>query len=438
MSGEIQASAAEIFGVWESADIKFPFIKDEDGKDIRLTNGLYGKYQQHPERRLRKDSYLGLYEPFIQNRNTLATTYGAIIKSHIFNARVRKYESTVEAALDANAVPIEVFFTLIRTANDNLAPLHRYNLLRKEILKLSDGVHDFDLRAPLFEEKPRQYSWNEAIDLCLKGVQPLGDEYISVLKDSFNSGWIDVYENRGKRTGAYSSGTYGVHPYVLMNYNGTMNDIFTLAHEMGHALHTWYTINNQPFVYGDYPIFLAEVASTTNEALLQDYLIKNSENKNEKMNYINAYLDKFSQTFYRQVLFTEFEYESHKLMEEGQAITANRLDDLFGDLYQKYHGESFLLDRETKALWSRVPHFYYNYYVFQYATSFVASSALAKNILEDGEPAKQRYLEFLKSGRSEYPIDTLKKAGTDLSTNAPTITSLQWMDQLLDMLESLL
>ncbi len=438
MTGEIQTAAAEIFGVWDSADIQFPTIKDEEGKEIRLTNALYGRYQQHPDRRLRKDAYMGLYVPFIQNRNTLAISYSSIVKSHLFTSRVRSYPSTVAAALDANAVPVDVYFTLINSATENLAPLHRYNRLRKKVLALTDGVHDYDLRAPLFEQEAKSYSWDEAVRLCIDGLQPMGNDYLSVLKEGFSSGWIDVYENKGKRTGAYSSGTYGVHPYVLMNYNGTLNDIFTLAHEMGHALHTWYTINNQPFVYGDYPIFLAEVASTANELLLQDYLINSAGDKNEKLAYLNAYLDKFSQTFFRQVLFAEFEWESHRLVEEGQALTADKLDSLFGDIYRKYHGDAFVLDRETRALWSRVPHFYYNYYVFQYATSFVASSALVRNILDQGEKARDRFLTFLKSGRSKYPIETLRESGVDLSTAEPTRLALKWMDALLDQVEELI
>lgn len=267
---------------------------------------------------------------------------------------------------------------------------------------------------------------------------PPGDEYNQILKTSFNEGWIDVFENKGKRTGAYSSGTYGVHPYVLMNYNGSMSDVFTLAHEMGHALHTHYTINHQPFVYGDYPIFLAEVASTANEALLQKYMIDTTNLKEDKLAYLNAYIDKFSQTFYRQVIFAEFELRTHELIEKGEALTADKLDELFGDIYKFYHGPNFVLDREAKALWSRVPHFYYNYYVFQYSTSFVASSALVAKIFEEGEPARERFINFLKSGRSKYAIDTLQEAGIDMNSAEPVLLTIKWMDQLLDEMENLI
>lgn len=435
MAGEISQAPAEVFGVWDSADIVFPEMKDEDGNTITISNGLYGKYQQQADRRLRKESYMGLYKPFIEHRNMLAANYSAIIKSHIFNARARNYKSTLEAALDANAVPVSVYHKLLESTNNNLAPLHRYNALRKRILNLEDGVHDYDLRAPLFASETREYSWEEAKELCLKGAEPLGSDYQQLLEKSYNDGWIDVYENKGKRTGAYSSGTYGVHPYVLMNYNESLGDVFTLSHEMGHALHTWYTINNQPFVYGDYPIFLAEVASTTNEALLQQYLIDNAQSKTEKLAHLNAYLDKFSQTFYRQVLFAEFELRTHELIEKGEALSADKLDELFGTIYKTYHGPAFELDRETKALWSRVPHFYYNYYVFQYSTSFTASFALAAQILEEGEAARERYLSFLKSGNSKYAIDTLKTAGVDMTTEKPVELALQYMNKLLDELE---
>jgi len=438
LAGEIRSAPAEIFSVWDSADIVFPKIKDENGNDIQLTNGLYGKYQQSPNRSLRIDSYMELYKPFIEHRNTLAVNYAAIVKSHIFNARARNYSSTLAAALDANNISESIYQNLIENTKETLSPLHRFHALRKKALKLSDDIHDYDLRAPLFETESREYSWEEAKNLCLSAMQPLGDDYISTLKESFDKGWIDIYENKGKRTGAYSSGTYGVHPYVLMNYNGTLNDVFTLAHEMGHSLHSWYTIINQPFVYGDYPIFLAEVASTANEALLQKYLIDHAESKEQKMAFLNAYLDKFSQTFYRQVLFADFEWQSHRLVEKGQALTADKLDELFGSLYQTYHGQDFVLDRETRALWSRVPHFYYNYYVFQYSTSFVASIALIANTIDEGQPAIDRFLNFLKSGRSKYPIETLKEAGIDMSTNEPVTVALKLMDTLLDEVEELI
>lgn len=438
LSGEVRSAPGNIFSMFDNADIVFPVIKGEDNKKVRLTNALYGKFLQSADRRLRKDAYLALYEPYLANRNMLAANYSSAVKAHIFNARARNYKSTVAAALDTNNVPESVYHTLIKTAKENLGPLHRYVALRKKILKLDAGVFDYDLRAPLFSSRQREYSWQQACDMVINGTKELGEDYITNLKKGFNERWIDVYENKGKRSGAYSSGTYGVHPYVLMNYNGTLNDVYTLTHEMGHALHTWYTINNQPFVYGDYPIFLAEVASTTNEALMEKWLIDNAESEEEKLGLLNAGLEKYNGTFYRQAMFAEFELKSHQAIEQGGALTADKLDQMFGSIYQEYYGEEFTVLRQNKALWSRIPHFYYNYYVFQYSTSFVASSALVSKILDEGEPAREKYLNFLKSGRSKYPMDTLTDAGVDMHSDEPVKRTIKLMDQLLDQVDSII
>jgi oligoendopeptidase F len=438
LSGEIRRAPADIFSMFDNADIQFPFIKDDQDKEVRLTNALYGKFQQSPDRRLRRESYLALYQPYLANRNTLAASYAAIVKSHIFNARARNYQSTLQAALDSNNIPEQVYHTLIKTARANLKPLHRFVALRKRILNLNDGIFDYDLRAPLFSSKQREYSWQEACDMVINGAQELGKDYQANLTKGFKERWIDVYENKGKRSGAYSSGTYGVHPYVLMNYNGTLNDVFTLTHEMGHALHTWYTINNQPFIYGDYPIFLAEVASTTNEALLEKYLIDQAQTKEEKLALLNSALEKYNGTFYRQALFAEFELKSHLAIEQGEALTADKLDELFASVYADYYGADFTVVRENKALWSRIPHFYYNYYVFQYSTSFVASSALVSKILDEGNNAREKYLNFLKSGRSRYPLETLQLAGVDMSSEDPVMRTIKLMDNLLDQVETLI
>lgn len=438
LSGEVSSAPGNIFSMFDNSDIVFPIIKGENNEDVRLTNGLYGKFLQSPDRRLRKDAYLALYEPYLANRNMLAANYSSVVKAHIFNARARNYKSTVAAALNSNNVPESVYHTLIKTAKENLGPLHRFVALRKKILKLDDGIFDYDLRAPLFSTKQREYSWQEACDMVINGAHELGDDYISNLKKGFNERWIDVYENKGKRSGAYSSGTYGVHPYVLMNFNGTLNDIYTLTHEMGHALHTYYTINNQPFVYGDYPIFLAEVASTTNEALMEKWLIDNAESEEEKLGLLNTALEKYNGTFYRQAMFAEFELKSHEAIEKDEALTADKLDEMFGAIYQQYYGNEFTVLRENKALWSRVPHFYYNYYVFQYSTSFVASSALVSKIVDEGDSARKKYLGFLKSGRCKYPMDTLIDAGVDMHSDEPVKRTIKLMDELLDNVDSII
>ncbi len=437
LAGEVRNAPEEIFSNWDNADIEFPVIIGEDGREVRLTNGLYGKFQQSSDRRLRKDSYINLYKPYLANRNMLAASYTSIIKSHIFSSKARGYKSTLEAALNANNIPVDVYHNLIETAHANLGPLQRFVAVRKKILGLNEVV-DYDLRAPLFKSKERVYSWSEARKLVLDGAKHLGPDYVSNLKKGLNEGWIDVYENKGKRSGAYSSGTYGVHPYVLMNFNGTLNDVFTLSHEMGHAMHTFYTINNQPFIYGDYPIFLAEVASTANEALLEKHLIDLAGTREEKLALLNSALDSFNSTFFRQIIFAEFELKSHQAIENGQALSADALDTLFGDIYKLYYGDDFTLLRENQALWSRVPHFYYNYYVFQYSTSFVASAALVSMILEQGEPAREKYLGLLKRGRSKYPMDTLRDAGVDMASAEPVKRAIGRMENLLGQLEKLI
>jgi len=437
LSGEVCNAPEEIFSNWDNADIEFPVILDEHGKEVKLTNGLYGKFQQSSDRRLRKDSYINLYKPYLANRNMLAASYTSMIKSHIFAARARGYKSTLHAALDANKIPVNVYHNLIQTAHKNLGPLQRFVELRKKILKLNEVV-DYDLRAPLFKTKERVYTWTEARDLVLAGAKHLGPDYVKNLKKGLTDGWIDVYENKGKRSGAYSSGTYGVHPYVLMNFNGTLNDVFTLAHEMGHAMHTFYTINNQPFIYGDYPIFLAEVASTANEALLEQYLIDHADTREEKLALLNTALDSFNSTFYRQIIFAEFELKSHEAIENGTALTADALDNMFGEIYKSYYGDGFTLLRENQALWSRVPHFYYNYYVFQYSTSFVASAALVSTILEKGEEAREHYLGMLKSGRSKYAMETLREAGVDMAGGDAVKRAIGRMGNLLDQAEALI
>jgi len=435
-AGEIAGAPGQIFSVWNNADIQFPTMKNEKGEEVQISNGLYGKYQQSQNRQLRKDSYLGLYQPYLQHRNTLAATYAAHVKSSVFYSRAKKYDSALAAALDVNDVPVTVYHNLLEAVHEHIDTLHRFVEIRKRLLGV-DAVHDYDLRAPLAKSTQKTYPWDKAVQMCMEGLQPLGKDYVAALNKGFTNRWIDVYETKGKRSGAYSSGSYGTHPYVLMNYNDSLGDVFTLAHEMGHALHTYYTQENQPFVYGDYPIFLAEVASTANEGLLQDYLVSKAENDEEKLALIAAYLDQFNGTFFRQALFAEFELKSHQMVEKGMALTADNLDELFGEIYQFYYGPNFKLDRETKAMWSRIPHFYYNFYVFQYSTSFVASNALVAKILDEGEVAQQRFLAFLSSGSTKGPLETLKIAGVDMSTKEPVVLTIKRMEKLLDQVDAL-
>lgn len=437
MGGEIFSLPGKVFSMLDNADMIYGTITDENGKEIQLTKALYGKYQQHPDRRLRKDSYMTLYKPYIEHRNTLAANYAGVIHTHVYLSRVRKYSSSLEMALDKNNIPVSVYENLITTARKNVKPNQRYVALRKRILQL-DEVHDYDLLAPLAPSEHKEYSYEEAVELIKQAFAPLGEQYLNDLENGIQSGWIDVFENKGKRSGAYSSGGYLTQPYVLLNFSGTLNDIFTLAHELGHSMHSFYTRKNNPYVYGDYSIFLAEIASTLNEGLLTHYLLKKADNKEKKISLLNEYLDKFARTFYRQVIFAEFEWETHKMVERNEPITADKLDQLFGKMYHEYHGDHLVMDRETKAMWSRIPHFYYNFYVFQYATGIAASTALLTQILEEGQPAVDRYLQFLSAGNSDYPLNVLKKAGVDMSSPEPIETLTHTMDQLLDQLESLI
>ena len=436
MAGEALSVPGKVFSMLDNADMKYGKIKDENGKEIELTKGLYGKYQQHPDRRLRNDSYKTLYQSYIAQRNTLATNYYGLINVHIFNSRSRKYDSTLNKALDANNIPPFVYKKLIEATNDNLKPMYEYVTTRKKILNLEE-IHDYDLLAPLAPQTHKEYNYEEALELVLTSLQPLGDEYITTLRKGIDKGWIDVYENPGKRSGAYSSGAYLTQPYVLLNFSGTLNDIFTIAHELGHSMHSHYTRKNNPYVYGDYSIFLAEIASTLNEGLLTHYLINNASSKEEKISLLNEQLDKFARTFYRQVIFAEFEWETHKMVEKGEPLTADKLDSIFGDLYKKYHGKDFEMVRETTAMWSRVPHFYYNYYVFQYATGIAASTAILADIINEGSTAVNRYLEFLKAGSRDYPLNILKKAGVDMTQPEPVLKSARLMETLLKELQEL-
>jgi oligoendopeptidase F len=438
LAGPVSSSPSRVFSMMNNVDFVFPKMKDENGKEIQITHGIYGKYMQSADRRLRKDVYLGIHSTYKEFRNTLAANYSGIVKAHIFNARARNYKSTREAALTPNAIPESIYDNLIKSVNANLAPLHRYVSLRKKILKLQDGVHDYDLRAPMFVSEDVNYPWDEAVELVVKGLQPMGKDYVTELEKGLKGGWVDVYENKGKRSGAYSSNAYGVHPYVLMNYNGSLGDVFTLAHEMGHSMHTFYSMKEQPYVYHDYPIFLAEIASTANEALLMDYMIKHAKTKKEKLNLLDNLLTNYARTYYRQTIFAEFEYRSHKMAEENKPLNADALENLFGEIYAKYQGPDFVLDEATKYMWSRIPHFYYNYYVFQYSTSFAASQAIVKRILEKGEPARKDFFKMLSGGSHEYPVELLKEAGVDMTTSKPFEDTAARMNKYLDMLEELL
>ena len=436
LSTETRGVASDTFSVLDNADFQFPEVEDEKGEKVRITHGRYGRLQESADRRVRKESFEKYYSVYKQFNNTLASLYNGHVKSLIFYAKAKKYASTLEAAVTRNNVSPQVYHNLVDTVNKHLDKLHRYVRLRKKCLGV-DELHMYDTRTPMIPDVAKEISFEEAKETVLKALAPLGEDYIAKLKEGFANRWIDVYENEGKRSGAYSAGAYGTHPFVLLNYNESLDDMFTLAHEMGHALHSCYSNENQPFIYSDYKIFVAEVASTTNEILLMEYLLKNTTDKKERIYLLNHYLESFKGTVFRQTQFAEFEMRSNELCESGESLNATNLNEMYLELNKKYYGPDMISDEEIQYEWSRIPHFYYNFYVYQYATSFSASVAVAKSILSEGAPAVARYKEFLSGGCSKSPVELLKIAGVNMETPEPIEACMQAFDDVLKQMEEL-
>ncbi|PLR97603.1 oligoendopeptidase F [Bacillus sp. T33-2] len=437
-ASEVMASPGNTFGMLNNADLEFPAIKDENGEEVEITHGRYIRFLESEDRRVRKDAFKGVYDTYGKFKNTFASTLSGNVKKDNFNARVRHYESARHAALSANNIPESVYENLVNTVNDHLPLLHRYVKLRRKVLGV-DRLHMYDLYTPLVKNVKMEIPYEEAQDIILNGLAPLGEEYISVLKEGFENRWVDVPENRGKRSGAYSSGSYGTNPYILMNWQDNVNNLFTLAHEFGHSVHSYYTRKAQPYPYGNYSIFVAEVASTCNEALLNDYLLKTIDDEQKRLYLLNHYLEGFRGTVFRQTMFAEYEHLIHQKVQNNEALTAEVLTDEYYALNKKYFGEEDIeIDKEIGLEWSRIPHFYYNYYVYQYATGFSAATALSKQILEEGEPAVKRYIDFLKAGSSDYPIEVLRKAGVDMTSSEPIAEACKVFEQKLSEMESML
>jgi oligoendopeptidase F len=437
LSAEIANAPSDIFTMINNADIKFPSIKDETGTEVEVTKGRYIKFLESRDRRVRKDAFHALYSSYKRQKNTIASTLSSSVKKDKFYATVRRYNSSIEASLDADNIPVKVYDNLINTVGKNLSLLHRYLELRKKALKL-DELHMYDLYVPIVEESRKDIPYREALALVEKGLEPLGKEYLGYLRNAFESGWIDVYENQGKTSGAYSWGTYLTHPYVLLNYQGTIKDVFTIAHEMGHAMHSFYTNKAQPYIYSDYRIFVAEVASTVNESLLMNYLLENTNDKNEKAYLLNHYLEEFRGTLFRQVMFAEFEKIIHSSVERGEALTTQTLNKIYRGLNEKYFGSGTVIDEDIEMEWARIPHFYSSFYVYKYATGFSAAISLSQQILNEGKQAVERYMKFLSGGSSDYPLELLKKAGVDLSRPQPVQDALDVFGQVLSELEELI
>ncbi len=436
-AGDVTDTAENTFSMFNNADITFPEITGEDGEKIRLTHGRYIAFLESSDRRVREEAFKAMYDTYKSFRNTLAATYAGNLKSHWFYAKARKYNSCLEAAVDRTNVPASVYYNLIEAVHQNLDKLHRYAALRKKLLGV-DELHMYDLYTPLVKEANVKIPFEKAKETVYEALAPLGEDYRAVIKEGFENRWIDVYENEGKRSGAYSAGVYGVHPYVLLNHDETLDSMFTLAHEMGHAMHSYLSNKTQPHVDSNYVIFVAEVASTCNEVLLMEYLLKNTTDKVQRAYLINHFLESFRGTVYRQTMFAEFELLTHQMCERGESLTPDALSNLYYDLNKKYFGDGMVVDEDIAMEWARIPHFYYNFYVYQYATGFSAAVALANRILEEGQPAVEDYLKFLSGGRSKSPIDLLKIAGVDMNTPKPVNDGLEMFGRLLDEMEELM
>ncbi|WP_414052849.1 oligoendopeptidase F [Macrococcus animalis] len=435
---EALSASSNTFSMFNNADLTFENVLDKDGNSLPLSHGNYITYLESEDRVLRENAYKAVYTEYGKFNNTLSQTLAGKVKSSVFSSKVRNYNSARHQALSNNDIPETVYETLINTINDNLPLLHRYTALRKELLEL-DEMHMYDMYTPLIEDVEFKVSYDEAKDWMLKSLEPMSKEYTDVVKEGLMNRWVDVYENKGKRSGAYSSGTFGTNPFILMNWTDSVNNTFTLTHEFGHSVHSYFSRANQPSNMSDYSIFVAEVASTCNEALLADYMYKNLDDEKKKLYLLNYQLDGFRGTVFRQTMFAEFEYLIHSIVEKNEPLTADRLNTEYAALNKKYYGDAVITDDYIQYEWSRIPHFYYNYYVFQYATGYSAAYALSKQILDEGTPAVNRYInQFLKAGSSDYPIEVLKKAGVDMTSSEPIKNACLVFEERLDEFERLI
>jgi len=434
---DITQASENTFNMLAHADMEFPQTIDEQGKMVQLSEGRYSLFIRSSDRNVRQQAFTNLFTTYNHYRNTFASTLSGNVKQNVFYAKTRNYSSTLESALKGDNVPTEVYDNLIATVRKNLAPLHRYVALKKKFLQLTD-IHMYDLYTPLVKEVNFPFPYEEGLKLVCTALKPLGSEYAQILDKGLTSGWIDVYENKGKQTGAYSWGNYGTHPFVLLNYNNRYDDVSTLAHEMGHAIHSYYSQENQPYATSSYTIFCAEVASTTNEILLLHHMLNTTTDKNIKLYLINQYLEQVRATVYRQTMFAEFEKMIYEISEEGETLTADILDTLWHDLNVAYYGSDIVVDKELDIEWARIPHFYSEFYVYQYVTGYSAATTLADKILKESQPAQEKYINFLKSGGSDYSLNILEQAGVDMSSPKPIEITLNNFSTMLDQMEKLL
>ncbi len=404
---------SKIFSKFNNADIHFGYITDEKGEEIELTHGRYSAFMESRDRQVRKSAFEALYKPYSSHIHTLAEMYYSDVKRAIFYANARNYTSTLEMYLTQSFIPVRVYDNLLLTVNDNLDKMYDYVALRKHELGV-DELHFYDIYAPMVSDYTMKVDYKQAKEIVIQALQPLGEAYVAIVREGFDNGWVDVYENAGKRNGAFSWGVYGTHPYVFLNYNDTLNDVFTVIHEMGHAMHTYYSNQSQPHMYSGYKIFVAEVASTCNETLLIHYLLKHCSDEKQRKYLINRYLEQFKGTLYRQTMFAEFEKNAHSMAEQGEVLCADNLCSLYKDLNVKYFGSNIVIDKEITYEWARIPHFYTPFYVYQYATGFSAAISIATRILDGDKKTLSGYMKFLSSGGSMHPIDLLKLCGVDM------------------------
>ncbi len=437
-AGLMARGASQVFNAFDNADLELGEITDETGKKVPLTKAGYYKYQKSTDRRVRQECFEQFLDSYGAMKNTLAANMDANVKNHVFFAQARHHEGTLEASLHPDAVPTSVFHSLIETVGNHAETIHRFTDLKKRVLKL-DPLKEYDLAVPAFAQGKFQFTYDEACPVMLEAFKPLGPDYVATVKEGIEGGWIDVHETAGKRSGGYSNGVYDTPPYILLNWADELGDTFTLAHELGHSMHSWLTVHNQPYVYGSYPIFTAEVASTFNELLLMDHLLKQSDDKQRKLFLLDYHLSQINNTVFRQTMFAEFEHRMHRHGEEGQTLTADYLGDLYQELLVKYWGPQVNFDAQRSRLtWMRIPHFFYNYYVYQYATAYSAAVALSRKVLAGNQDDREQYLNILRSGCSLYPVDTVKLGGVDMTGSGPMENVIALFGSLLDQVEELI
>ncbi len=436
-AGEMAGAPGTVYHMLADADLTFGTVTDEEGQEVALTHGRYSRFMRSPDRRLRAEAFTKLHAVYHAHRNTTAATFAANVKKDQFYARARHYPSALEAALAGDNIPVSVYTNLIAAVHDHLAPLHRYLALRRRALGI-EQLHMYDLAVPLVPDSGDRFPYPETTETVLSALEVLGAEYTAAARQGFASRWVDVFETPNKRAGAYSWGAYDTQPFILLNYQDTLRDVFTVAHELGHSMHSYFTRRSQPFVYGNYTIFVAEVASTLNEALLTHYLLEHSTDPRVRMAVLGNSIDTLSGTLYRQTQFAEFEKLTHEAAEAGQALTAEGLSEQYYALNKLYQGPETFVDEASAIEWARIPHFYSSFYVYKYATGIAAATALAQQIIEEGAPAVARYRRFLSRGSSAYSIDLLREAGVDMTSPEPVVAALEVFDRQVGELEQML